>query len=51
MFSATIVGGNLGTTEVGGSTDFAQWLPLDQVGGLRATADIVDIAYAAMAAE
>jgi 8-oxo-dGTP diphosphatase len=50
VFSAMIIGGRLGTTEVGGSTDFAEWVPLDQVEGLDPTADIVDIAYAAILA-
>ncbi len=28
LFEATIIGGELGTVEVGGSTDFAEWVPL-----------------------
>ncbi|WP_238695252.1 TIGR03086 family metal-binding protein [Ornithinimicrobium flavum] len=28
VFAAEIVGGELGTTEVGGTTDFARWVPL-----------------------
>lgn len=51
VFSATIIGGSLGTTEVGGSTDFAQWVPLNRVQGLEAKSDIVDVAYAAVAAD
>lgn len=50
VFSAVIIGGRLGTTEVGGSTDFAEWMPLDHVENLDSKADIVDIAYAAIAA-
>jgi 8-oxo-dGTP diphosphatase len=50
VFSAVIIGGRIGTTEVGGSTDFAEWVPLDQVEGLDSKADIVDIAYAAITA-
>lgn len=45
LYAATIVGGELGTLEVGGSTDFARWVPLDQVGtGTELTADIVLLA-------
>ncbi|WP_323101816.1 NUDIX hydrolase [Intrasporangium sp. YIM S08009] len=51
VFSATIVGGSLGTIEVGGSTDFAEWVPLDRIEGLEDKADIVDVAYAAVAAD
>ena len=46
VFEATITGGELGTTEVGGSTDFAQWVPLVELDGQSRT-DIVDIALAA----
>jgi 8-oxo-dGTP diphosphatase len=48
VFSAIIIGGELGTTEVGGSTDFAQWVPLEEVEDLESKADIVDVAYAAI---
>lgn len=48
VFSAVITGGNLGTTEVSGSTDFAQWIPLEDVPALPSKADIIDVAYAAM---
>lgn len=45
LYSATIVGGTLGTTEVGGSTDLARWIPLADVLNLNAArADIVDLA-------
>jgi 8-oxo-dGTP diphosphatase len=50
IFSAVIVGGRLGTTEIGGSTDFAEWVPLEQIQGLDAKAGIVDVAYAAITA-
>lgn len=46
LFSAVIVGGELGTTEVGGSTDFAEWVPLDRIAGLPSKAGIVDLAHA-----
>jgi 8-oxo-dGTP diphosphatase len=47
VFEARIVGGRLGTTEVGGSTDFARWIPVAEVAGQPARADIVDVALAA----
>lgn len=47
FFAATIVGGALGTTEVGGSTDFAEWIPVADVASQAARADIVDIGLAA----
>jgi 8-oxo-dGTP diphosphatase len=34
IYAATVVGGDL-RSEVGGSTDLAAWVPLDQVAGLR----------------
>lgn len=49
VFDATITGGELGTTEVDGSTDHAAWVPLAELDG-RPRADIVDIALAARAA-
>ncbi|MEW1952018.1 NUDIX domain-containing protein [Terrabacter sp. NPDC080008] len=48
LFSASIVGGSLGTTEVGGSTDFAQWMPLNRIKALDTKAEIVDVAYDAI---
>lgn len=48
VFEATVVGGLLGTVEVGGSTDFAQWVPLaDLDGDDTHRADVVDVALAA----
>lgn len=45
LYAATIVGGELGTTEVGGTTDPARWVPLADVANLDAErADIVDLA-------
>ena len=49
VFSALVVGGTLGTIEVGGSTDFAQWVPLNDVPALESRTDIVDVAYTAIA--
>ena len=44
LLAATIVGGTLGTTEVGGTTDFAQWMPLTAVPDLVERADVIDLA-------
>ncbi|GIM66723.1 hypothetical protein Pve01_88400 [Planomonospora venezuelensis] len=49
VFDATITGGELGTTEVDGSTDHAAWVPLAELEG-QPRADIVDVALAARAA-
>ena len=46
VFEATITGGELGTTEVGGSTDFAQWVPLAELEG-QPRSYIVDVALEA----
>ena len=46
VFDATITGGDLGTTEVGGSTDRAEWVPLDVLGD-QPRSQIVDIALTA----
>jgi len=50
VFDATITGGELGTTEVDGSTDYAQWVPLSELDG-QPRADIVDVALAAREAK
>jgi 8-oxo-dGTP diphosphatase len=50
VFEATITGGTLGTTEVGGSTDHAAWVPLSEFEG-QPRADIVDVALAAREAK
>ena len=44
LFTATITGGTLGTTELNGSTAFARWIPLAEVPSLTPRADIIDIA-------
>ena len=49
VFEATITGGELGTTEVGGSTDHAAWVPLAELDG-QSRSDIVDVALAARCA-
>lgn len=41
VFHARIVGGQLGTVEVDGSTDFARWVPLADFPLSEHTADIV----------
>ncbi|MEV6281530.1 NUDIX hydrolase [Kribbella sp. NPDC051770] len=46
VYRATITGGTLGTLEVGGSTDFAEWKPLD-LDAAEPRADIVDVAIKA----
>lgn len=44
ILAATITGGELGTTETGGTTDFARWIPIAEVPSLEPRADIIDIA-------
>ena len=46
VFDATITGGDLGTTEVDGSTDRAEWVPLADLED-QPRASIVDVALAA----
>jgi 8-oxo-dGTP diphosphatase len=46
VFDATITGGELGTTEVGGSTDRAAWVPLAELADQPRVA-LVDVALAA----
>ena len=48
VFDATITGGELGTTEVDGSTDHAAWVPLGDVDA-QPRVGIVDVAMAARA--
>lgn len=48
VLAATIVGGVLGTTEVGGTTDYAKWIPIADLPGLE-HAGIIDVALAARA--
>jgi len=46
VYDAQITGGDLGTQEVDGTTDFAEWVPLDrllQAGQRRSS--IVDVAF------
>lgn len=46
ILAATIVGGKLGTTEVDGTTDYAQWVPIADLPELP-HAGIIDVALAA----
>jgi 8-oxo-dGTP diphosphatase len=46
VFEATITGGDLGTTEVGGSTDRAEWVPLVELAD-QPRSQIVDVALTA----
>ncbi|RYC05455.1 NUDIX hydrolase [Nocardioides zhouii] len=50
VFEATITGGELGTTEVDGSTDHAAWVPLAELEG-QPRSHIVDVALAAWKAK
>lgn len=51
VLAATIIGGELGTVEQGGTTDFATWVRLDEVSELTPRADIIDVAIASLGAE
>lgn len=52
IFGARIVGGELGTLEVGGTTDFAEWVPLaDAEAVAESTADIVGLGIEAWKAQ
>ncbi|MGH3351859.1 MAG: NUDIX hydrolase [Nocardioides sp.] len=52
IFGARIVGGELGTLEVGGTTDFAEWVPLaDAAAVAESTADIVGLGIEAWKAQ
>ncbi len=51
LYSATVTGGELGTTEVGGSTDFAQWVPIAEIPHTSEhRSDIIEIALEILAA-
>jgi 8-oxo-dGTP diphosphatase len=43
VYRATVTDGSLGTVGTGGTTDRAEWIPLDRVGREQARADIVDV--------
>lgn len=47
LFDATVTGGTLGTVEVGGSTDFAEWVPVADLDHRGRRADVVDAGLAA----
>ncbi len=44
LFAARVVGGQLGTVEDDGTTDFARWVPLADFPLAEHTAEIVDLA-------
>ncbi len=46
IYAARVVGGTLGTLEVGGSTDYAEWVPIASVPDLPRVG-LVDVALAA----
>ena len=50
VFDATITGGELGTTEVDGSTDYAAWVPLVELED-QPRVHLVDVALAARATQ
>lgn len=47
VYAAHVVGGRLGTLEVGGTTDRAAWIPLDEVPLSDPRAVILDVAISA----
>ncbi|MFY0409115.1 NUDIX hydrolase [Solicola sp. PLA-1-18] len=47
VYTAHVVGGSLGTVEVGGTTDHAAWMPLDAVAGDEPRVGLVDVAIEA----
>ena len=49
ILEATITGGQLGTIETDGTTDFARWVPITEVPSLGQRKDIVDIAMGLLA--
>ena len=46
FYTARIIGGTLGTTEVGGSTDRAEWFPRAEVPALASVSDVLEIGLA-----
>lgn len=46
LYAATVVGGELGTLETDGTTDFARWVPLADLPLPEHTADVVRLAVA-----
>ena len=44
VFRAAVIGGSLGTLEVDGTTDYAEWIPIDRLGHGEPRSDIVDVA-------
>lgn len=50
LLAATITGGELGTIETDGTTDFAAWVPITEVTALQPRADIIDVALGVLRA-
>lgn len=50
VFTARVLGGELGTLEVGGSTDRAAWIPLADLDAAGPRTRLVDLALAALRA-
>lgn len=50
LYAAEVIGGTLGTLEVGGTTDCAEWIRFDDLAGVR-RADIVNHALALLGVE
>jgi 8-oxo-dGTP diphosphatase len=48
LYDATITGGELGTVEVGGSTDFARWLRPEEAAAAPSRSGVVDLALAVL---
>lgn len=44
IYLADVVGGELGTVEVDGTTDFARWMPFEVASSEEGRADIIDVA-------
>lgn len=47
IYRARITGGELGTLEIGGTTDRAEWIPLDELDDAGPRVDLVDTAISA----
>ncbi len=47
FFAASVVGGELGTLEVGSTTDYPRWIDLGALDDLQPRAQIIDVALAA----
>ena len=50
VYTATIIGGTLGTVEIDGSTERAAWIPIDEVDASGPCVRLVDVALRALEA-